>query len=66
LGLVSLRVDVGWLRSRSLSTAIAATGTEELQAGLDVRIPRIKLCGPLVGVQGIRNLVVAGFILGAG
>jgi len=48
-------------RSRSGATGLSIT--EELEAGLDVRVRGIELGGALVGVEGICNLVVARFIL---
>lgn len=36
---------------------------EQLQPGLDVGVGRVKLRSPLVGVEGIVDLVVAAFVL---
>lgn len=57
--LVSLRMNIRG--SRCGATGLSAT--EQLESGLDVWVRRVELGSALVGIEGIRNLVVAGFIL---
>lgn len=61
-GLVSLGMNIGGHRCRRRA-AIGLSVAEQLQPGLDVRVCRVQLSGPLVCVQGIGNLIVARFIL---
>lgn len=58
-------VDICRLRSGRRRTTVAASGSQELKASLDVRIAWVKLGGTLVGIEGIGNLVVTRFILRA-
>ena len=62
-GLISLRVDIGRLRSRGRRTTVGTTRAEKLEASLDVRVARVKLCSTLVCVQSISDLVVAALVL---
>lgn len=59
--LISLGVDVLWLWRRGIVLLGRARqlALEKLQTRLDVNIGRIKVRSPAVGIQGIRNLVVA-------
>jgi hypothetical protein len=62
-GLISLRVDIGRLRSRGRRATVGTTRAEKLEASLDVRVARVKLCSTLVCVQSISDLVVAALVL---
>lgn len=59
-------MDIGGLGSSWRRSAIAGTGSQELKAGLDMRVTGVKLRGTLVRVQCIGDLVIAGFILRVG
>lgn len=61
-GLIGLRMYISRLGSR-WRAPIATTRAEKLQSSLDVRISGVKLGSSLIGIQGIGDLVVAGFIL---
>jgi hypothetical protein len=43
--------------------SVCLTAAEQLKTSLDVHILGIELCGSLIGIQRIVNLIVAGFIL---
>jgi len=62
-GLISLRVDIGRLRSRGRRATVGTTRAEKLETSLDVRVARVKLCSTLVCVQSISDLVVAALVL---
>lgn len=61
-GLISLRVNIGRLRCSRGSTAIA--GAKQLKTIFDVRVVRVKLGSPLIGIKGIGDLVVTRLVLG--
>jgi hypothetical protein len=53
------------LRMRSLMlNASCLVAAKKLETSLDMRVARIKIGSTRVGVEGIGNLIVAGFILG--
>ena len=56
-------MNIGRLRSSWRWLAISRTRAKQLQTGLNVRVSRVKLSRTLIGVQCIRDLVVAGLIL---
>lgn len=60
---MSVGMDVGRLGGISQSPGAGTTTAQQLQPRLNVRVGRIKLGCPLVGVQRIVDLVVARLIL---
>lgn len=62
-GLIRLGMHVRRLGRWGRAT-VAAAGAQELKAGLNVRVPLVKLRRPLICVEGIGDLVVARLVLG--
>lgn len=62
-GLIRLRMNVGRHRRLSRRSTICLSVPEQLEAGFDVRIVRVKFGSARVGVEGIGDLVVARFVL---
>lgn len=56
-------MHVGRLGSSRWWAAIGTTRAKKLEASFDVRVTWIQFCRPLVGVQGISDLVVARLVL---
>jgi hypothetical protein len=57
-------MDVLWQRGTGVhwhSTALSIT--KKLKSGLDMDVSGIKLCGTLIGIKRIIDLIVAGFVL---
>lgn len=61
--LVRLGMDVGRHRSAWGARTIALTSPQQVETGFDVRVAGVQLGCPLVGVESVVNLVVAGLIL---
>lgn len=56
-------MHVGRLRSSRGWTTIGTTGTKKLEASFDVRVTWIQFRCPLVGIQGVSDLVIARLVL---
>jgi hypothetical protein len=56
-------VNIGWNRRLLWRSAAVGLSTEQLQARLDVRVRWVELGRALIGIQGIRDLVVARLVL---
>lgn len=64
-GLVGLWMNICRLRCALRAATATAARTEKLETSLDVRVTRVELCCSLICIEGVGDLIIAGFVQSA-